>query len=86
MSMSTVEFQHWVENLSEEELHLQYGHCPRCDRACQPDCIDTHPCDEEYVECDDCGILWTLYHEDPNDPRDGSNPSRTYRIGEIELA
>jgi len=82
--MNTIEFEHWVENLREEELDLAYGHCPRCGQACQPDCIPGD-CDEEYVECDDCGIMWTLHHEDPTDKRDETEPWRTYRISDIEL-
>lgn len=66
-----------------EVIYLEYGHCPRCDKPCQPDCIPGQ-CDEEYVECEDCGIIWTLYHDDPDDPRNETQPWRKYRIGEIE--
>jgi len=79
--MKTTEFQHWLENLSEKERRLAYGHCPHCDKPCQPDCLD---CLEEYVECEDCGIIWTLYHDDPADNRDETENWREYRIGEIE--
>lgn len=66
------------------EIKLPYGHCPNCGNPCQPDCADIEECDEEYVSCCDCRIGWTLYHEDPTDKRDETEPWRTYRIGEIE--
>lgn len=83
--MKTTEFQNWIENLSENERMLEYGHCPHCDKPCQPDCIPGDCDTEEWVECDDCGIMWTLYHDDPDDPRDGTEPWRLYRVGDIEL-
>lgn len=66
------------------ELYLRYGECPTCGDMCQPDCVGSHPCDEEWVTCCECEIIWTLYHDDPTIPRDGSNPSQLYRIGEVE--
>lgn len=59
-----------------------YGECPNCGAMCQPECLA--PCDEEWVVCCDCRIAWTLYHDDPDVARDGSEPWRKYRIGEIE--
>lgn len=64
-------------------IFLLYGECPECGAMCQPDYVG-EVTTEEWVECEDCGIQWTLYHDDPNDKYDETEPGRKYRIGEIE--
>lgn len=68
-----------------EPVYLEYGECPKCGDHCQPECLDSEEdCDTEWVTCCNCRISWELYHEDPTDKRDETEPWRTYRIGAIE--
>lgn len=64
-------------------MKLEYGHCPKCGEPCQPEySLDDE--NEEWVTCCDCQITWELYHDDPTDPRDNTQPWRTYRVGNIQ--
>jgi len=83
--MSPKEFHEWMYTAEPEKHKYEYGHCPHCDEPCQPDYAWSDNYDEEWVECDACGITWALWHDDPTDKRDETEPWRKYRISDIEL-
>jgi len=67
-----------------ESTYHHYGICPCCGDSRQPDYVNLNDMNLEYVVCCECKIIWYLHHEDETDKRDGTEPSRTYRISDIE--